>query len=74
MKIQNRKGLLKWFNQHNGTESKVSAYTGVSLTTNKQDGSFLLVFKHNNGTGKHVIPSTSGEWREGNGQIQKFVY
>lgn len=74
MKIQNRKGLIEWFNRHNGTGHQLSAYTGVTLATNKQDGSPYLVFKHNNGIGKHIIPSTSGEWREGNGQIQKFVY
>lgn len=74
MKIQNRKGLIEWFNRYNGTENKLSAYTGVSLMANKQDGSPYLVFKHNNGTGKRIISSTSGEWREGNEQIQKFVY
>ncbi len=74
MKIQNRKGLIRWFNRHNGTTHKISDYTNVRLGTNKQNGSPCLIFKHNNKVGQYVIPSTAGEWREGHEQIQKFVY
>ena len=74
MRIHNRKALLNWFNSYNGTTNKNSTYVKVNLQANRQDGSPLLVFTHNNGIGKEVIASTSGSWHVGDSQIRKYVY